>query len=163
MTTDHDDIGPARDEPSAGLRVAAALGLEPLRPEGGFFRRIYTGPQATAIHYLVTAGDFSALHRVRGSDELFFFHAGAPLEMLTLTGPEPEIVLLGPDPGLGQRPAITVPAGVWQGAATTGGWTLMSTVVTPGFRWSDFDLGDRAELHRLFPAAIDRINRLTRG
>ena len=70
------------------------LGLE-RHPEGGYFRQTYRAdieiaqqalparfPGArracTAIYFLLEAGDFSALHRLR-SDEVWHFYAGAAL------------------------------------------------------------------------------------
>jgi predicted cupin superfamily sugar epimerase len=47
-----------------------------------------------------------------------------------------------------------VPAGSWQGARLAGGphlpaeraWTLVSCIVTPGFDFADFEIGDREAL-----------------
>ena len=161
-------------DPADGLRIAARLGLAPLDYEGGRFRRTYTSRSVTAIYYLLAAPDFSAMHRMRTSDELFLFHAGAPLRMLILDerdaadeGPgrsdDPgREEVLGPDPLSGHAPQLLVPAGVWQGASSTGAWSLVSTVVVPGFRWSDFELGDRRGLASVFPAWSARITALTR-
>lgn len=148
--------------------MAAALGLEPLPGEGGLFRRTYSSGPVTAIHYLVVAPDFSALHRLR-SDELYFFHAGAPLRMLILPSGEDSRAepgareqLLGPDPLAGHQPQLLVPAGRWQGSSSTGGWSLVSTVVAPGFDWADFELGNRSALVALFPVWSASIAALTR-
>lgn len=154
--------GNAADDPAVGLQVAAALGLEPLEAEGGLFRRTYDAGGVTAIHYLVAAPDFSALHRLRASDELFFFHAGAPLRMLLLDDGGAREAVLGPDPLAGQQPQLLVPAGAWQGSSPAGGWSLVSTVVTPGFQWHDFELGDRPTLAARFPGSAGRITELTR-
>ncbi len=145
-----------------GLRIAARLGLEPLDAEGGLFRRTYTAGGITAIYYLVAGEDFSAMHRMRTSDELFLFHAGAPLRMLILDAPAGREELVGPDPLSGHLPQLLVPGGVWQGASSSGGWSLVSTVVVPGFDWSDFELGDGAELAATFPNRAARISALTR-
>ncbi len=142
--------------------MAAALGLTPLESEGGLFRRTYATAAVSAIHYLVAAPDFSALHRLRTSDELFFFSAGAPLRMLLLDGGDAREELLGPDPIAGQHSQLLVPAGAWQGASSTGGWSLVSTVVVPGFQWDDFELGSRDALTARFPAWAGRISELTR-
>lgn len=151
------------DDPAVGRAVAASLGLAPLPLEGGLFRRTYTGTQATAILFMVIGDDFSALHRLT-SDEVYFHHAGAPLRMLLI---DPEgaagAVMLGSDVTEGQHPQFTVPAGWWQGSSTDGGWCLVSTVVTPGFDWADFELGDRSGLQQLCPAATERIADLTRA
>ncbi|SDO83753.1 hypothetical protein SAMN04515671_2098 [Nakamurella panacisegetis] len=144
--------------------IIARLGLERLDPEGGYFRRVYTATgasAATAIYYLVSGDDFSALHRMRTSDELFFHHAGAPLRMLVLDGDGREVVL-GSDLAAGQQPQVLIPAGTWQGASPDGAWSLVSTVVVPAFEWSDFELGDQPELTAMFPGWATRIDELSR-
>lgn len=156
------DEAPRPDQGGAEA-IAAALGLAPLPVEGGLFRRTFTGSGATAILFMLIGADFSALHRLR-SDEVYFHHAGAPLRMLLI---EPDgahrEVLVGRDVGGGQHPQLHVPAGWWQGSSTAGRWSLVSTVVTPGFDWSGFTLGNRAELTALAPAAAGRIAELTRN
>ncbi len=158
--------------PATGQQVAAALGLEPLDVEGGLFRRTYSSDGLSAILYLVVAPDFSALHRLSSCDEIFFFHAGAPLRMLILDDGEGHDLadrdtggreaVLGPDPLAGQHPQLLIPAGVWQGASSTAGWSLVSTVVAPGFQWQDFELGERETLTARFPEFRMRIAELTR-
>ena len=141
------------------MDVTAAVSswrLEP-HPEGGFFRETYrsalrTVPPgwpgerafATAILYLLPAGEQSAWHRVRG-DELWLWQGGAPM---TLRIGE-ETRLVGPDPAAGQELQVLVPAGAWQSAtpghATDGApWSLVACLVAPGFDFADFELlGDR--------------------
>jgi predicted cupin superfamily sugar epimerase len=155
-------MGDAVNDPAVGQRVAAALGLEPLESEGGLFRRTYSSDAVTAIFYLVATPDFSALHRLRTCDELFFFHAGAPLSMLILGESGGRVETLGADPLAGQQPQLLVPAGAWQGASSTAGWSLVSTVVAPGFQWQDFELGGREPLSASFPHFAGRIAELTR-
>ena len=142
--------------------IATALRLEPLPLERGLFRRTYTGRGATAILFMLIGDEFSALHRLH-SDEVYFHHSGSPLRMLLI---EPDgthhEVRLGPDVAAGERPQIHVPALWWQGSAPDGPWSLVSTVVSPGFDWHDFTLGRRAELTALAPAAAGRIAELTR-
>jgi predicted cupin superfamily sugar epimerase len=145
-----------------GQEVAAALGLEPLESEGGLFRRTYTAAGLTVIYYLVAGQDFSAMHRMRTCDELFLFHAGSPLRMLILDTPDGREELLGPDPLSGQHPQLLVKGGHWQGASSTGAWSLVSTVVAPGFEWVDFELGDRAELTARYPHWAQRLDELCR-
>ena len=154
--------GAVGQDSAVGLRIARALGLEPLDAEGGLFRRTYTSATLTAIYYLVAGQDFSAMHRMRTSDELFLFHAGAPLRMLILDSAAGREELLGPDPLAGHSPQLLVPGGVWQGASSAGGWSLVSTVVAPGFGWSYFELGDRAALATAHPARAARIAQLSR-
>jgi len=142
--------------------LATELDLEPLPQEGGLFRRTFTGDGATAIYFMLIGEEFSALHRLM-SDEIYCHHAGAPLRMLLIdpAGAARE-VLIGPDPLAGQHPQFVVPAGWWQGSSTDGPFSLVSTVVVPGFDWRDFTLGDRDRLERLSPLSAERIRQLTR-
>ena len=67
------------------------LRLEPLPLEGGLFRQTWVGeerdgrPVGTAIVVLLAAegGHFSAMHRLP-IDEVWFFQAGDPIELLLL-------------------------------------------------------------------------------
>lgn len=67
--------------------IIARLGLVP-HPEGGWYRQTFasaakpgTRPAGTAIHFLLRAGESSRWHRV-DADEIWFWHAGAPLTLL---------------------------------------------------------------------------------
>ena len=150
---------PARMNAQEIIRL---LDLAPLEKEGGYFRRTWTSQHpdpegraglnaASMIYYLIAAGGCSAMHRVR-SDEHWLYHAGDPLEMLLLhPGGGSSVHTLGMAMEAGQRPQLTVPGGVWQGArpipAQAGsGWTLVSAVVCPEFSWQDFDLADAGQL-----------------
>jgi len=152
--------------------LAATLGLES-HPEGGFFRETYRAAEtvltprgaraaSTAILFLVTAAAISHLHRL-SSDELWVFQGGLPLEMVMLSpGGELETRLLGdaaasaPD---APAPQALVPAGSWQGARLAGGphlpascaWALVSCIVSPGFEYEDFELGERDALLEAYP------------
>jgi predicted cupin superfamily sugar epimerase len=150
------------DDVAAGEALAAALDLELLPREGGLFRRTFTGSTATAILFMLIGDDFSAMHRL-SSDEIYFHHSGSPLRML-LIDPDgaAQDVLIGPDALAGELPQFHVPADWWQGSSTDGPWSLVSTVVSPGFDWHDFVLGDREQLVALCPDVADRIEQLTR-
>ncbi len=147
---------------SEGRAVAAALDLSQLPLEGGLFRRTYLGEGMSAIVFLLTDGEFSAMHRL-AADEIYFHHAGSPLRMLLIDpdGAHREVTV-GGDPAAGGAPQFLVPANSWQGSSAAGPWSLVSTVVIPAFDWSLFELGSRDELIALCPAAADRINDLTR-
>jgi len=150
------------------------LRLEPLPGEGGFFRRTWAGadvagrPAGSAILFLMTETDFSALHRL-DVDELWYFHAGDPVEHVQL-GPAPGAVtaaILGANLLGGHQPQLTARAGAWQGArllAHSGGagWSLMSTSMAPAWRPEDFELGNREALLEQFPRAQPLVRALTR-
>ena len=126
-----------------GMDVATAVDRWRLgpHPEGGFFRWPGERALATAILYLLPAGQESHWHRVRG-DELWLWQGGAPMELRI--GEETHQV--GPDPEAGHEPQVLVPAGAWQSAtpavtpAPVASWSLVACVVTPGFDFADFEL-----------------------
>ena len=121
-------------------RCVAALGLEPLLPEGGHVGETWRAADASAIHYLVAAPDFSGLHRLEHV-EIWAWHGGAPLRMLLL-GPGGEIrrPVLGMDLAAGERPQVVVPPGWWQAAESLGEWTLVGCTMAPGFEFERFEL-----------------------
>lgn len=160
-------------------RLIDLLRLRP-HPEGGFYRETYRsdliipadalpdryrGPRSvcTAIYYLLTAGEVSALHRV-ASDEIWHFYAGDPLELLILKGDEARLARLGNDPLSGELPQILVPAGAWQGAKVVEGgrWSLVGCTVAPGFEFEDFELAPPSLADQL-PQHRELIRRFMRG
>lgn len=162
-------VNPAMPRAPAADRIISALGLAPLPGEGGFFRSTWRSPTASAIFFLLTPDDFSALHRLE-QDEIWHFYAGDPVEHLRIdpaTGAAHR-ARLGSEVLAGEEPQRLVPAGWWQGArldpAGPGrhGFTLFGCTVSPPWEESGFTLGGREELVRAFPAHADLIRRLTR-
>jgi predicted cupin superfamily sugar epimerase len=162
-------------------RWIARLDLRP-HPEGGYYRETYRaaesiardalpsrydGPRAfaTAVYFLLPSGEISALHRLR-SDELWFFHRGSPLRVVTLDDDGTlDEQLLGLDGDGDARFQATVAAGRWFGASVDGpdSFALVSCVVAPGFEFADFELADRATLVARHPRHAAVITRLTRA
>jgi uncharacterized protein len=126
--------------------VIRLLDLKP-HPEGGWYAETFrdgAGPDgrgwSTCIYYLLDVGEVSHWHRV-DAGELWFWHAGGPLALsISEDGVTARAVRLGPDLRAGQRPHAVVPAGAWQAAESLGAWTLVSCVVTPGFRFDGFEM-----------------------
>ena len=66
-------------------------------------------------------------------------------------------------------PQALVPAGCWQGARLAGGphlpadyaWALVSCIVTPGFSYEDFELGEREALLAAHPQHAELIRDFT--
>jgi predicted cupin superfamily sugar epimerase len=145
-----------------GAEVAALLGLEPLPHEGGMWAQTWIDEYSTAIYFLMQPGDFSAMHRLDGT-EIWHHYAGAPVGMLLLhrdghvTRP-----VLGDRLEVGERPCVVVPAEDWMGAATVGDWSLIGTTMAPGYTTEGFELGDRAVLTARYPDAASDIRKLTR-
>lgn len=162
--------------PEGGYYVETYRAAQTLRTPRG------ERPVATAILFLITRGSLSRLHRLT-SDELWVFQGGLPLELVTIAGEgrldvrvigdvaeaacgATETTGVGPP---GPLPQALVPAGSWQGARLAGGphlpddcaWALVSCVVTPGFDFRDFELGERDELLAAYPEHAEVIRELT--
>lgn len=124
-----------------------ALGLAP-HPEGGWYRETWRAPApegqrgaATAIHFLLEAGQRSHWHRVDAT-ELWLFHAGSALcleEAASEAGPV-HAVRLGTAVLAGEVPQYRIPPGHWQAATADRGWALVSCIVSPAFHFSGFEL-----------------------
>ena len=91
-------------------------------------------------HQLLEAGQASRWHVV-AADEIWHYHAGAPLELLVFLPDEGSLSrrLIGP-PAPGQHPTGIVRAGEWQAARSLGDWSLVGCDVAPGFDFADFAL-----------------------
>ena len=127
--------------------MIASLGLKP-HPEGGWYAETWRAPArgderaaASAIYFLLREGERSHWHRV-DAHELWLWHAGAPLILSQAEAAEGPVrrLWLGPALERGEAPQAVVPAGHWQAAASTGGFTLVSCIVAPGFRFEGFEL-----------------------
>ncbi|MFJ9244171.1 cupin domain-containing protein [Streptomyces sp. NPDC101776] len=151
--------------------LVAHYGLEPIPREGGLFRQTWAGParpdgrpEGTAIVALLTAPDYSALHRLPG-DEVWHFYLGDPLELLLLA-PDgtTRTAVLGPDVRHGQHLQFTVPGGSWMGARVVAGgaWTFFGCTMAPGFTYDGYEHGEAAELTLRYPAEAARITGLCR-
>jgi len=160
----------------ASDEIVKKLNLEPHPIEGGYFAETYRSAVSipvnclpagysgarritTAIYYLITPDSFSRMHRLN-SDEIFHFYCGDPVEMLQLMpGGSSKILKLGNDIINGVYPQIVVPRGVWQGARLClgGKYALMGTTVSPGFDYSDYEIGKRDFLIKEYPEDRSRI------
>ena len=132
---------------SEARAIIERLGLLP-HPEGGWYRE--TGraaatdgerASATAIYFLLEAGQKSHWHRVDAA-ELWLWHAGSALAVSTApgdAGPVAEI-RLGRDVTAGEAPQYLIPPGHWQATAANEGWALVSCIVSPAFEFAGFEL-----------------------
>jgi uncharacterized protein len=124
-----------------------ALGLIK-HPEGGWYQEMYRHTQAkqqrgdvTTIYFLLDGATETRWHRVTDADEVWCFHSGDPV-LLSLEdecGVRTQSVI-GVDIEGGQRPQVVVPRGVWQSAASTGAWSLVSCIVAPAFLFESFEM-----------------------
>jgi predicted cupin superfamily sugar epimerase len=132
---------------SKAPELIAALGLAP-HPEGGWYRETWRAeappgerPAATAILFLLEAGQSSHWHKVDGT-ELWLFHAGGGLALRIAPGDAGpvETIQLGPDILAGEQPQVRIAPGAWQAAKADRGWALVSCIVSPGFEFAGFTL-----------------------
>ncbi len=160
--------------------LIAALDLQPLPLEGGYYRETYRSPTrlpaaalpdhyrtdkalSTAIYYLLTPHTFSALHRLP-TDEIFHFYLGSPVQMLQLwPDGQGRVVTLGPDVLAGQSLQVIVPRGVWQGSFLTAGgsYALLGTTMAPAFDFADYEAGNCERLVEVYPDYAELIRRLS--
>jgi predicted cupin superfamily sugar epimerase len=124
-----------------------ALGLAP-HPEGGWYRETWRAEapaaergSATAIYFLLEAGQRSHWHRVDAS-EVWLFHAGnaLPLEVAASAAGPVTPARLGPAVLAGEVPQLRIPPGHWQAARADRGWALVSCIVSPAFEFAGFEL-----------------------
>jgi predicted cupin superfamily sugar epimerase len=165
-------------------RIVTRLGLAPLPLEGGFFRQTWVSrerlargrPAGSAILFLLTPRDFSALHRLK-TGEIWHFCSGDPVEHVQLDPRDGSARLsrLGPAP-LTDTPQVVVPGGVWHGARVASGvrsrsggarrrqrgWALLACTMSPAWAEKEFTLGRKVELIRAFPAQAALIGALVR-
>jgi uncharacterized protein len=114
--------------------IIRTLHLQP-HPEGGWFRETHRDETATAIYYLLKAGERSHWHRIAQA-EIWHWYAGAPLELRI----ERQMHVLGDALGSSERPQIVVPPNAWQSARSLGNYTLVGCTVAPPFDFAKFEL-----------------------
>jgi predicted cupin superfamily sugar epimerase len=150
-----------------------SLKLQP-HPEGGHYAEVFRSMQSvqpgdgrplrpglTSIDFLLTAGQFSAWHRV-SSDEVWHLLEGAPLR-LWLAPPDlnafTAVDLL--PVGASGAPRHVVPAGWWQAAEPVGDYAYVGATVGPGFDFADFTFGrEHAALQAALAQQVPQLQRL---
>jgi predicted cupin superfamily sugar epimerase len=152
--------------------IITALDLQPLPSEGGYFRQTWRTPSASAILYLITSEEFSALHRI-AQDEIWHHYAGDDVEHVQF-GPGSRSLRrtrMGPEVLEGEVPQVLVPAGNWQGAHLSHpmsrareprGFALLGCTVSPPWNECGFELASRDSLLAEFAGYGSLIRALTR-
>lgn len=136
--------------------AATRLGLEP-HPEGGWYRRTWTGsaavttpsgtrPAATMILFLLPAGEASAWHLVT-NDEVWIWSGMGEIALQDGgDGAEPvpgTVTTLG-DAGTGAASQAVITGGRWQRTLVSDHDALASCMVSPGFDFADFTMAEEA-------------------
>jgi predicted cupin superfamily sugar epimerase len=150
------------------------LNLQP-HPEGGYYREVFRSEQevlragattvkqaCTSIYYLLERGDFSGFHRI-ASDELWYFHTGAPLfiHVIGENGSHSQIEL---SDELSGSLSTVVKAGLWFASEIPSkeGFALVSCAVAPGFEFSEFEMAQKETMLALYPQHGELLERLCR-
>ena len=151
------------------------LNLEP-HPEGGFYKEVFRSEEhihspdfedsrslLTSIYFLITAGNFSAFHRIAGN-ELWYYHYGATctIHVLQQEGGYTKINL-GKAVEEGEKFQAIVKSGDWFASETTGDYSLVGCVVAPGFDFKDLEMANRNKLILAYPGQMELIERLCRS
>jgi hypothetical protein len=139
------------------------LGLLP-HPEGGYYRQLYGNDETgkkdiSTIYYMLTANDISAFHRLHNVVEIWYFHAGEPLNIyvidtdgaLTIHNLSTEVemqVVIMPE----QWFAAEIPS--------KQGFCLVGCAVGPAFSFENFELAKKSELTKQYPQHKELIERL---
>ncbi|TYK66651.1 cupin domain-containing protein [Colwellia echini] len=160
-------------------QLVKALNLEG-HVEGGFYRRTFSadhratiptdnGERVTmsSIYYLLSAQSPIGHFHMNQSDIMHFFHKGDPITYYMLN-PDGSLqtTILGPDPTKGHQMQMMVKGGTWKASKIPSngqyGYGLIGEAVSPGFDYSDMQLGSKEKLLTLFPQHTTLINELSR-
>jgi predicted cupin superfamily sugar epimerase len=150
------------------------LNLQP-HPEGGYYSEVFRSQQqvlrvgedvpkqaCTSIYYLLEGEDFSGFHRI-ASDELWYFHKGAPLlvHIIDKNGNYKAHELSDTDTG---NLLLAVEAGLWFASSIPSGkgFTLVSCAVAPGFEFSEFEMAVKDKMILAYPQHAALFDKLCR-
>lgn len=138
-------------------------------PEGGYFKEVYRDDISlnfdkkydgdvrslfTSIYFLLKEEEQSALHVIKNSTEIWYYHCGSPVQ-ITLIDPSAgmiEKIIIG-SPADGYHPQCIIPGNKWFGAECLDKkrYSFVSCTVAPGFDFRDFSLVTEDQLLKLLP------------
>ena len=142
-------------------------------PEGGYFKQTYTADKivnvagydkpryiSTAIYYMLVGDQFSALHRIK-SDELWHHYTGGSLTLYAIDKGILSKIKMGKS--MGEAHQVAIKANTWFAASLNDkkSYCLLGCTVSPGFDYSDWELGKRHELIKMYPQHRTIIERYT--
>lgn len=135
-------------------------------PEGGYYRQVYgndeTGQKkVSTIYYMLCGEDFSAFHRLHEVVEIWYYHAGEPLNIYVIS-PEGDLTVhnLSADDEM----QVVIEPEYWFAAELPDkkGFSLVGCAVAPAFTFDCFELANKEELRQKFPQHGDLIRKLCR-
>jgi predicted cupin superfamily sugar epimerase len=142
-------------------------------PEGGYFKQTYTADTmvniegydkpryiSTAIYYMLVGDQFSAFHRIK-SDELWHHYTGRSLILYAIDNGKLTKIKMGKSRG--EAPQVILKANTWFAASLTDkkSYCLLGCTVSPGFDYSDWEIGKRNELIKMYPQYRTILERYT--
>src|SRR5690606_11076637 len=142
-------------------------------PEGGYFKEVYRDDEIINKKHLheryTTDHSFSTsiynLHKIK-SDETWHFYDGTTL-IINIIDKDGRLssVKLGRNIDEGEVFQFTIKKDSWFCAEVRdkNSFSLVGCTVSPGFDFSDFELGKRETLLKSFPYHKELITRFTRG
>jgi uncharacterized protein len=102
---------------------------------------VYRLSPANCLPAHACSGRTEIRRRRRDAVEVWHLYAGGPvLIRLARDGAAGTEHRLGMDLAAGERPQLTIPAGVWQTAEPLGEWALVGCTVSPAFVYSGWEL-----------------------
>ncbi len=139
--------------------------------EGGYFKESFLSKDEvskdkklwSSIYFLLKTGEVSNFHRLK-SDELWYHHDGQALTIYMIT-PEGELITkkLGNNIENGEEPQVLVEKGcIFGSAMNEEGYALVGCMVSPAFKYEEFELFERNYLLELYPNYKEIILKLTR-
>ena len=142
------------------------LEMEP-HVEGGYFKECLLEKEDrdlwSSIYFMLAKGEVSHFHRLK-SDEVWYYHDGNALTIYMIDE-EGKLTAakLGLDLEKGEVPQVLVPKGMIFGSAMEEeGFSLVGCMVSPCFKYEEFELFERKKLLGKYPEHSDVILRLTR-
>lgn len=133
-------------------------------PDGPYkFVETHREAHFTSGHWLFLPGSFSSFHKVTNNEELWLIHFGKVLVHVLDPNNGYQILRLGTDVGIGERPVVSVPVNCWQAAEIAEGtpFAFGTNVCAPPFSYDEFAIAQREDLLRDYPDHKDLIIRLT--
>ena len=141
------------------------LGLLP-HPEGGYYRQVYgndnIGEKAiSTIYYMLCDNEFSAFHRLHNMVEIWYYHAGEPLDIYVIS---PDGNLTAHHLSANNELQVVIEPESWFAAELPDkqGFSLVGCAVAPAFTFENFELAKKSELLQEFPHHRQLIERLCR-
>lgn len=134
-------------------------------PEGGYYRQLYgndgTGRKdISTIYYMLTDDDISSFHRLHGVTEIWYYHAGEPINLYVIDAKgDLNVHNLSPD---GEMQVVIHPE-QWFAAEIPSkkGFSLVGCAVAPAFSFENFELARKDTLLQQLPQYAELIGRLS--